>query len=66
VNYLSARRRARSAARALRRQIEEVANELVLGPVETELENYAQLRSAIELANPGPRRHGARSRDHNS
>lgn len=66
VNDVSARRRARSAARALRRQIEEVANELVLGPVETELENYAQLRSAIELANPGRRRHGARSRDHNS
>lgn len=62
VNAGSARRRARSAARSLRRQIEEVAKELVLGPVEAELENYAQLRNAIELASPGRQRHGIRSR----
>ncbi len=52
VNAASGRRRGRSAARSLRRQIEEVAEELVLGPVEAELENYAQLRKAIELADP--------------
>ena len=50
VNAASARRRARSAARSLRRQIDDVAGELVIGPVEAELENYAQLRKAIELA----------------
>jgi hypothetical protein len=52
VNGASARRRARSAAKALRRQINEVAAELVIGPVEAELERYAQLRNAIESAEP--------------
>jgi hypothetical protein len=49
-------------ARSLRRQIEEVAKELVLGPVVAELESYAQLRKAIELARPGRQSHGIRSR----
>ena len=62
VNAGSARRRARSAAQSLHQQMEEVAKELVLGPVEAELENYAQLRNAIELASPGRQRHGIRSR----
>ena len=62
VNAGSARRRARSAARSLRRQIEGVAKELVVDPVEAELENYAQLQNAIELAGPGRQRHGIRSR----
>lgn len=62
VNAGSARRRARSAARSLRRQIAEVAKELVLSPVEAELENYAQLRNAIEMASPGRQRQGIRSR----
>jgi hypothetical protein len=53
VNAASGRRRGRFAARALRRQIDDVANELVLGPVEAELESYAQLRKAIDLAKPG-------------
>jgi 50S ribosome-binding GTPase len=52
VNAASARRRARSAARSLRRQIDDVAGEFVIGPVVAELENYAQLRKAIELAEP--------------
>ena len=60
VNAGSAGRRARSAARSLRRQIEGVAKELVLDPVEAELETYTQLRNAIELASPGRRRHGGR------
>ena len=50
LNGASARRRAKSAARALRHQIDEVAGELVIGPVEAELDRYAQLRKAIELA----------------
>ena len=55
VNAASGRRRGRSAARSLRKQIDEVSKELVLGPVEAELESYAQLRKAIEAANPGRR-----------
>lgn len=54
VNAAGGRRRGRAAARSLRRQIEDVAKELVLGPVEGELESYAQLRKAIELAKAGP------------
>lgn len=53
VNASSGRRRGRAAARSLRRQIDEVAKELVLGPVEAELESYAQLRKAIERAERG-------------
>ena len=56
VNAAGARRRARAAARSLRREIEEVGKELVLGPVEGELENYAQLRNAIESASPSRQR----------
>ena len=53
VNASSGRRRGRAAARSLRKQIDEVAEELVLGPVESELESYARLRKAIERAKPG-------------
>ena len=53
VNAASGRRRGRAAARSLRRQIDEVAKELVVGTVEAELESYAQLRKAIERAKPG-------------
>ena len=50
VNAGSARRRARAAARSLRRQIEEAATELVLAPVEAELETSGRLRDALEQA----------------
>ena len=58
VNAASGRRRGRSAARSLRRQIDEVARELVLGPVEAELESYAQLRKAIEVGQARRARRG--------
>jgi GTP-binding protein EngB required for normal cell division len=60
VNALSARRRVRSAARSLRRQIGEVAEELVLGPLEAELESYGKLRDAVEVASSGRQRHRIR------
>jgi hypothetical protein len=60
VNALSARRRVRSAARSLRRQIGEVAEELVLGPLEAELESYGKLRDAVEVASSGRQKHRVR------
>jgi GTP-binding protein EngB required for normal cell division len=57
VNALSARRRVRTASRSLRRQIGEVAEELVLGPLEAELESYGKLRDAVEVASSGRQRH---------
>jgi predicted GTPase len=51
ANGGGARRRSRAAARDLRRQVEEVAQELVIGPVEQELEAHERLRSS--LANAG-------------
>jgi GTP-binding protein EngB required for normal cell division len=56
VNALSARRRVRSAAQSLRRQIGEVAQELILGPLEAELESYRKLRDAVEVASSGRQR----------
>jgi GTP-binding protein EngB required for normal cell division len=50
VNGGGARRRARAAARTLRPQIEEVAQELVIGPVERELEAHERLRSSLTAA----------------
>jgi GTP-binding protein EngB required for normal cell division len=50
ANGVGARRRSRSAARALRRQVEEVAQELVIGPVERELEGHKRLCSLLETA----------------
>jgi GTP-binding protein EngB required for normal cell division len=50
VNGAGARRRSRRAARALRRQVEEVAQELVIDPVERELETFEKLHSAIAVA----------------
>lgn len=50
VNGAGARRRSRRAARALRREVEEVAQELVIGPVERELEAHERLRSALAAA----------------
>ena len=50
ANGMGARRRARRAAGALRRQVEEVAQELVIGPVERELEAHERLRDALAAA----------------
>ena len=50
ANGGSARRRSRTAARTLRRQVEEVAQELVIGPVERELEAHERLRSSLAAA----------------
>jgi hypothetical protein len=50
VNGGGARRRSRAAARALRRQVEEVAQDLVIGPVERELEAHERLRGSLVTA----------------
>jgi GTP-binding protein EngB required for normal cell division len=50
VNGAGARRRARRAARALRRQVEDAAQGLVVDPVQRELEAYEKLRSSIAAA----------------
>jgi GTP-binding protein EngB required for normal cell division len=47
ANGGGARRRSRATARALRREVEEVAQELVIGPVERELEAHERLRRAL-------------------
>ena len=47
---LTARRRARSADRRLRSAIREVSDELVVRPVETELEAYAAVREGLAQA----------------
>ena len=56
ANGTSARRRARAAARSLRRQVAAVAEELVIEPVEKEVEAHAQLCSALAIAGDNPRR----------
>ena len=50
VNGAGANRRARRAARSLRQQVSEVAQELVVDPVERELGVYEQLCAAISTA----------------
>jgi hypothetical protein len=50
ANGAGARRRQRAAERALRPGIEAVADELVVGPVERELEAHETLRRALALA----------------
>jgi hypothetical protein len=47
---LTARRRARSADRRLRSAIREVSQELVVTPVEAELEAYAAVRAGLAQA----------------
>ena len=47
---MTARRRARSADRRLREAIREVCEELVVGPVEAELEAYATVRAGLAQA----------------
>ena len=56
ANGLGARRRARSAARSLSERVEAVTRELVLEPVEAELEARARLCTAIEFARGRPTR----------
>ena len=50
VNGVGARRRARRAGKALRAELEQVAEELVVAPVEQELEAHARLCAAVETA----------------
>ena len=50
VNAAGARRRQRAAERALRPGVEAVADELVLHPVEDELEAHETLRRALDVA----------------
>ena len=50
ANGIGARRRSRTAARALRRQVEDAAQELVVGPVESELEAHERLRASLASA----------------
>jgi hypothetical protein len=50
ANGIGARRRSRKAARSLRRQVEEVAQELVIDPVVVELEAHERLRKLLTEA----------------
>ncbi len=59
ANGFGARRRARAAARSLRREVEAVAQELVLVPVERELDAHARLCATVAEA-AGGRSFGSR------
>ena len=50
----------RAAARSLRERVDEIAQELVVAPVETELETYTEFCSAVAAAANGGR--GRRTR----
>jgi GTP-binding protein EngB required for normal cell division len=50
VNGVGARRRAGAAARSLREQVDEVAEELVVAPVAAELDTYVRLCDALRRA----------------
>jgi hypothetical protein len=52
LNGVSARRRARRARAALRRGVEAVADELVVAPVQAELDARTRLRAALAEAAP--------------
>jgi hypothetical protein len=56
VNGVGARRRSRAAARSLRRRVEEVAQELVISPVEAELDAHRRFCAAVEAAAGGRKR----------
>ena len=56
VNGAGARRRARAATRSLGRRIEEVAEELVVAPLEAELGAYEQFCAELGVALGGRRR----------
>jgi hypothetical protein len=56
VNGVGARRRSRAAHRSLRQRVDEVAQELVVAPVESELDAYERLcRAAAAAADAGRR-----------
>lgn len=55
ANGIGAGRRSRAAARSLRARVDEVARELVVAPVETELEAYTEFCSAVAAAADGRR-----------
>ena len=50
VNGAAARRRARAAERSLRARVDEVAEELVLGPVQAELDAHRRLCTLLAEA----------------
>ena len=50
VNGIGAKRRSRRAARSLAERVSAVSQELVLGPVETELDTHRRLCAAVERA----------------
>ena len=50
VNGFGARRRARAAGSSLRKRVDEVAQELVVAPVEAELDAYSRLCTAVATA----------------
>ena len=50
VHGMAARRRARAAARSLSLRVEKVAQEVVVAPVEAELDAYARLCAAVAAA----------------
>jgi len=56
ANGVGARRRARAAARALRARVDEVGHELVVAPVEAELDVERRLCEAVASARRGGRR----------
>ena len=56
VNRGGARRRARAAGRSLREQVEEVGQELVIGPVDEELAAHVRLCETVDAARGGRRR----------
>ena len=58
VNRAAARRRGRAAARAVRERVEAVARELVLGPLEAELDAYGALCDAVSAARRAGRGRG--------
>jgi hypothetical protein len=61
ANGVGARRRARAAGRALRARVEDVAQELVVTPVEAELARRDRLRQALATATTTPVRRGRAS-----
>jgi len=62
VNGAGARRRARRAGRSLGKRVEAVAQELVAGPVERELDAHKRLCAAVEVAGGRSRRAAGRLR----
>jgi hypothetical protein len=62
ANRIGAIRRARAASRSVRARVAEVADELVVGPVERELAAQRELALALATAAGEPSRRGVRAR----